>query len=73
MPFNTYRKYRKLFGAICGGAFMLQFSSCDLGNITTSTTLNGRDAIIQLIRGAILTPLDALITTAVNDAFGNDT
>ena len=73
MRFNTVGKYRKMLGAICGGAIMLQLGSCDIGNITTTTTLNGRDAIIQIIRGAILTPIDAFITSAVNEAFGDDT
>lgn len=73
MRLNHYRKYRKMLSALCAGGMMLQLGSCDLGSITTTTTLNGRDAIIQLIRGAILTPIDALITNAVNQAFGDDT
>jgi len=51
---------------------LFQFGGCDIGTITTTTTLDGRDAIIQLVRGIILTPLDALITSAVTDAFSNE-
>ena len=57
---------------LCGLGTLCQFGGCDLGTITTTQTLDGRDAIIQLFRGAILTPLDALITQTVNDAFGGE-
>ena len=66
---------RAKFVSLMGGLGVLcQFGGCELGTITTSTTttLDGRDAVIQLIRGAILTPLDALITETVNDAFDSD-
>ena len=49
---------------------VFQFGGCDLGTITTSTTLDARDAVIQLIRGAVITPIDAFITEAVTEAFG---
>ncbi len=62
----------KTLGLICGLGTMCQFGGCDIGTITTTTTLDGRDAIIQLVRGVILTPIDALITDAINDAFGAD-
>ena len=56
-------------GILCGLGVLCQFGGCELGTVTTSMTLDGRDAIIQLIRGAILTPIDAFITDAVNEAF----
>ena len=56
-------------GVLCSMGILCQFGGCDIGTITTSTTLDGRDAIIQLIRGALLTPIDAFITNAVNEAF----
>lgn len=59
-------------GLICGLGTVCQFGGCDIGTITTTTTLDGRDAIIQLVRGVILTPIDALITDAINDAFNVD-
>lgn len=62
----------KSAGLLVGAGLAFQFSGCDIGTITTTTTLDARDAIVQIVRGAILTPLDALITAAVNDAFGDD-
>ena len=62
----------KSVGLLCVLGILCQFGGCDLGTITTSMTLDGRDAIIQLVRGAILTPIDALITDAVNEAFGSE-
>lgn len=59
----------KAVGLICGLGTMCQFGGCDIGTITTTTTLDGRDAIIQLVRSIILAPIDALITDAINDAF----
>lgn len=56
----------------CGLGTVCQFGGCELGTITTSMTLDGRDAIIQLVRGAILTPIDAFITGAINEAFDSD-
>ena len=64
--------HAKSVGLLCGLGFLCQFGGCDIGAITTSTTLDGRDAIIQLVRGAILTPIDAFITSAVNEAFDSD-
>jgi hypothetical protein len=64
----------KSIGLLGGLGVLLQFGGCELGTITTSstTTLDGRDAITQIIRGAILTPLDAYITQSVDAAFGAD-
>ncbi|MBU0716809.1 MAG: hypothetical protein KJ749_01040 [Planctomycetes bacterium] len=55
-----------VLGLLCGNA------GCDFGTITTSMTLDGRDAIIQLIRGAVLSPIDTFITTAVYELLGDD-
>lgn len=57
---------------VCGFGVVAQFGACRIGQITTTTTLDGREALIMLIRGAILTPIDAFITEAVNRAFQND-
>ncbi len=62
----------KSLGLLCGLGVLCQLGGCDLGTITITQTLDGREAIIQLIRGAILTPLDAYITDAVNDMFDVD-
>ena len=62
----------KSVGLLCGMGSLFQFGGCDLGSITTTTTLDTRDAILQLLRGAILTPIDAFITSAVDHALGAD-
>lgn len=63
---------QKIIGMFCAMGTLCQFSSCDIGSITTTTTVDGREALISLIRGVLLTPLDQFITDAVNEAFGAD-
>ncbi len=72
MRFRSASTRAKVLGLLGGLGVVCQLGSCELGTITTSMTLDGRDAIIQLVRGAILTPIDAFITEAVNDAFDSD-
>ena len=66
------KKRMRLAAGVCGFGMLFQFGGCDLGTISLTQSISGREAIIALIRGAILTPIDALITEAVNDAFGGD-
>ncbi len=61
----------KTIALICSAGFMFQAGGCSFGEITTTTTLDGRELLVSLIRGAILTPLDALITDTINDAFAD--
>jgi hypothetical protein len=49
-----------------------QFGGCNIADVTIPTTLAGRDLLITLVRGAILTPIDAFVTNAINNAFNND-
>lgn len=55
------------------GAFLFQgLGGCgNIGTIaatqTTVTTFDGAAALIQIIRGVILTPIDLAITNAVNN------
>lgn len=72
MGSRIYKVRAKSVGLLCGVGTLCQFGGCELGTITTSTTLDARDAIIQIVRGAILTPIDAFITNAVNQAFDSD-
>jgi hypothetical protein len=60
---------RRLAGLLFSGGVLLQFGSCDIGEITTTTTLDGREAVIQIVRGAILTPIDAYITNVITEFF----
>ena len=72
MKRGGWPRRRRIVNAICAGGLVLQFGGCDIGAITTSTTVDGREALISLVRGAILTPIDAFITQAINRAFNVD-
>jgi hypothetical protein len=69
----TTRRARAL-GMIASMGTLCQFGGCELGTITTTTTMtiDARDVIIQIARGAILTPIDAFITNAVNEVFDSN-
>lgn len=71
MP-RTWKRGRKAAAAILSAGMMFQLGSCDFGDVGASVTLDGRELVISLIRGAILNPIDAFITEAVNDAFGDE-
>ena len=59
-------------GALGAGAILFQLGGCDFGQITTTTTLDGRELVISLIQGAILNPIESYITDTVNNAFGDE-
>lgn len=63
---------RKVAGLGLGALLLtFPFGGCEFEQITaTSTvTLDTRDVLISAIRGAILTPIDTLITQGVNQLF----
>jgi len=51
---------------------VMQFGACEIGEIPAATTIDGREALIALIRGAILTPIDAFITQTVTNLFSDE-
>jgi len=51
-----------------GTAF--QLGGCNFGEITVTQTVNGADLVASLVRGAILDPIDAYVTDAINQVFG---
>ena len=65
---------RRALKALCATGIVCQLGSCNLNDITTTTTmtLDGREVIISLVRQAILTPIDQYITEAVNELFDDD-
>ncbi len=66
---NVRRKLAALgLGALL---FQLPLGGCEFDQITaTSTvTLDTREVLISMIRGAILTPIDTFITNGVNELF----
>ena len=74
MKQSTWVTWKKRLVLVGAAGFLCQLGSCDLGEITTTstTTIDGRELLISLVRGAIITPLDQWVTDTVNDAFGPD-
>jgi len=63
---------RRIAGAALSGGVLLQLGSCDIGTLTLPTTLDSRDALIQIVRGLVLTPVDQFLTDRINDLFMRD-
>jgi hypothetical protein len=66
---KSTRQRGRLIGFVVSFGALFQFGGCDLGEITATTTLDGREVLINLIRAAIITPIDAYITNGVNNLF----
>lgn len=64
---RTRRKRLKLFALA-----ILPIAGCDLEPITVTQTVTVEEIMLTVIRGLIIEPLDAAITEAVQDAFGED-
>jgi len=63
------RLRRRVVAAACTIGFLGQFSGCQFDELTVTQTVDGRELLISLVRGAVLGPLDDFITTSINDAF----
>jgi hypothetical protein len=63
---------KKYLGMLFGMGVLCQFGGCNIGEVTTTTTMDGRQVLISLVRGAILTPIDAWITNGINNLFRED-
>lgn len=72
MNSRRHRLLNRWLAILGATGFLCQFGNCEIGEITTTSTIDGRELIISLIRDAILTPLDEFVTEAVNDAFSDD-
>lgn len=72
MSLSKHMLRTRRWAALSAAGLVCQFGGCDIGEITTTVTLSGRDLVINVVRGAILAPLDAFITQAINDAFDGD-
>ena len=66
--------HRKALAMFCSAGILFQFGSCDLGEITTTTTatLDGRTVILNLLRSVIIAPIDALLVQAVDDLINDE-
>ncbi len=67
-------RFRRAAALAATGAVVLQLGNCRLDdiNVSSAVTINGQDALIALIRGAVLTPLDQFITNGINDLFDDE-
>lgn len=52
-----------------GGLASFSLSSCDFSEFTTTVTLDSRDVVEFLVRGAILTPLEEAIDQGIDYVF----
>ena len=68
------RVHRKALAALCSAGMLLQFGSCDLGEITTTTTatLDGRAVLLSLLRSVIIQPIDAFLVQAVDELIDDE-
>lgn len=66
---RRYIRSRKLIATALGSSLLL--SGCDFGSITTTTTttLDGRDVITQLINAALITPIQNVLAEGVDNFF----
>ncbi len=66
----------RLLPLLCSGGMLVQMQSCDTSQIvattTTTTTIDPQQAVLQLLRGIILTPIDTFLANAVNEVFDNN-
>lgn len=42
---------------------------CNLGEVTATTTLDGREVVTSLLKGALITPLETVINEGVDRFF----
>ena len=61
------RKAAVVLGA--GGTLFAAFGGCQFDQIPVASTVDSREVIVGLIRGALIDPIDAFITNGVNDFF----
>lgn len=74
MKQSTWVMWKKRLMLVGAAGFVGQLGNCGFGEIatTSTTTIDGRELLISLVRGAIITPLDQWLTDTVNDTFGPD-
>lgn len=71
---KSYRRFGRAAGLLAACGTMFQLGGCDFGMITTTSTstLDGRVVITQLLRALIITPIDQALTNAIDNALGSD-
>lgn len=70
---NGFRR-RTTIATLLSASVVFQFGGCEFGELTTTstTTIDGRELLISLVRTAIIGPLDQLLNDAINEAFSDD-
>jgi chaperonin GroEL (HSP60 family) len=71
MRATGWKRRTRMLAVVCGAGMVFQLSSCQLGTFTATQVLDGQQVIISLLRSAILTPIDQIITSSVNGLFSN--
>ena len=71
---KTVRRFQRVrrVGTVAAAGVMLQSPlQCNLSDFTTTTTttLDGREVVTFIVRSAILTPLDNLVTAGIDRFF----
>ena len=62
----------RTLGVFFSAGVVFQLGGCEFGEITVTQTMDGRDVLINLVRGAVLGPIDSFITAAINQAFDEE-
>ncbi len=64
----------RVLGMICSTGMLFQFGGCNPGLITTTTTVDARDAFVQMIRGFVVTPIETYVNAQLTafDMFVTD-
>lgn len=63
---------RKCAVSVLGAGMLLQIGSCQLGDVTTTSTVAGRDLLLQFLRAFLIAPIDAALVNAVDGVVDNE-
>lgn len=65
-------RHRRTMAALLSASVVFQFGGCELGEVTTTVTLDSEDLVISIIHDLIIDPLEQALTDAVTNAFDDD-
>ena len=71
MRTTGWRRRSRTLAVLFSAGIVFQLSSCQLGTFTATQVLDGQQVIISLLRSALLTPIDQVITSTVGGLFSN--
>lgn len=64
-------KLRKCAVTVLGAGMLLQATSCNLGEVTTVSTVSGRDLLLQFLRVFLIAPIDGALVNVVDNVTDN--